>query len=120
MGRPLPVELRERAVHAYLNGEGTYKEIAERFGVGEASVDRWVSRYRQSGSVEAKPMGGARHEHKVDEEGLAYLRLLLEDESIWTRQELCDEYFDAFGVRVSVATMGRAIRRLGFSRKRGS
>jgi transposase-like protein len=30
MPAPLPDELRQRAVDAYLRGEGSYKEVAER------------------------------------------------------------------------------------------
>lgn len=55
-----PVALRERVVAAYEAGRGTYPEIAELFGVGEASVKRWVWLKRKLGHLEPKAAGGGR------------------------------------------------------------
>lgn len=119
MTRPLPIELRERVVKAYTSGEGTYREIAARFMIGEATVSRLLARYRRTGALDPDPMGGARHIHKVHEDALKYVKMLLDDDATWTRDELREELHDAFGIEVSVATVGRAIKRLGYSRKRG-
>jgi hypothetical protein len=37
-----PAEVRDQAVIAYVRGEGTYGEIAARFGVAKSTVWRWV------------------------------------------------------------------------------
>lgn len=58
MSEPHPLELRVRAVQAHEAGEGSYAAIAERFSVGEASVKRWVWRYRRHGTFEPRPRGG--------------------------------------------------------------
>src|SRR5688500_10283879 len=55
-----PVALRERVVAAYEAGKGTYPELAELFGVGEASVKRWVWLKRKLGHVSPKAAGGGR------------------------------------------------------------
>lgn len=55
-----PVALRERVVAAYEAGKGTYPELAELFGVGEASVKRWVWSKRKLGHVMPKAAGGGR------------------------------------------------------------
>jgi transposase len=55
-----PVALRERVVAAYEAGKGTYPELAELFGVGEASVKRWVWLKRKLGDLSPKPAGGGR------------------------------------------------------------
>ncbi len=39
---PLSLDLRSRILKAYLAGEGYFVRLAERFGVGEASVSRIV------------------------------------------------------------------------------
>lgn len=114
-----PVELRERVVAAYDDGEGTYEELAERFKVGRATVDRWISRARHTGSVAPKPMGGARHERKVQGEGEEFVRELLEQMPDSTRAELIDAYAEEFGVTMDETTMGRSVARMGFTRKRG-
>lgn len=53
-----PVALRERVVAAYEAGKGSYPELAELFGVGEASVKRWVWLKRKLGHVMPKAAGG--------------------------------------------------------------
>ena len=58
MSEPHPFELRMRAVQAHEAGEGSYATIAARFSVGEASVKRWVWRYRSHGTVDPLPKGG--------------------------------------------------------------
>jgi transposase len=61
MSEPHPLELRMRAVEAHESGEGSYATIAARFAIGEASVKRWVWRYRSHGSVEPRPRSGGVH-----------------------------------------------------------
>ena len=69
-----PVALRERVVAAYEAGKGTYPELGELFGVGEASVKRWVWLKRKLGHVLPKAAGGGRRStitlHDI-EQGLA-------------------------------------------------
>jgi len=120
MPRPHPIELRERVVAAYKAGEGSFKELARRFMVGEASVNRWVSLDRRTGSVAPSPMGGWNRERKVDEAGEVLLRDLIDNNSDCTLAELAEEYKVARGVEVSTQTMSDTVRRLGYTRKRGS
>jgi len=47
-------------VAAYEAGRGSYPEIADLFGVGEASVKRWVWMKRKLGSLVPKPAGGGK------------------------------------------------------------
>ena len=47
----LPMELRRRIVEAYEKKEGTYFELAQRFGVGEATVYRLLKLKREQGNV---------------------------------------------------------------------
>ena len=68
-----PVELRVRAVQAHEAGEGSYATIATRFAIGEASVKRWVWRYRSHGSVEPQPNRGGRRSTISGEEIAAIL-----------------------------------------------
>jgi transposase len=63
-----PYELRMRAVRAHESGEGSYATIAARFSVGEASVKRWVWRYRSHGSVDPRPHGGGNRSRITAEE----------------------------------------------------
>ena len=59
MGRAYSVDLRERVVAA-VDGGGSCREAAEAFGVSVATVVRWAQRFRATGTVAPKPMGGHR------------------------------------------------------------
>ena len=119
MPGPLPKELRERVIAAYKEGAGTYDEIAERFRVGRATVDRWLARERTTGSVEPLKAGGARHPRKVDEKGEELVRELVEVMPDSTLRELAQTYEEEFGVKMHERTMGRSVARMGLTRKRG-
>lgn len=119
MPRPYPIELRLRVVDAYNNGEGTLAELAERFKVGEASVNRWVSRERRTGNVAPSPMGGARRT-VFDEAGETFIAQVLADVPDTTGVELVAAYAEEFGVTVGVSTMNEKLRRMGYTVKRGS
>jgi transposase len=50
--------LRQRVVDAHARGEGSFVSLAKRFGVGEASVNRWVAQQRRVGHVEPRRKRG--------------------------------------------------------------
>lgn len=118
---PISLDLRRRIVDAYENGEGTYREIAERFGVGEASVSRYVrlNRYCE-GDLSPKNAGGDRRSVKFSPEVRRYVSSLVLDEPNWTTQELADELEEVYGLEVSRQQVGRLLHALGFTFKRGS
>jgi transposase len=57
MPKPYSQDLRERVVGAVEAGASCH-EAAAAFEVSVSSAIRWVARWRQTGSVAAKPMGG--------------------------------------------------------------
>ena len=59
MARAYSLDLRERVVDAVAAG-ASCREVAKLFKVSVASVVKWSQRYRATGSVAAKPMGGRR------------------------------------------------------------
>jgi len=120
MPAPHPIELRERVVTAYEDGEGSFAELGVRFKIGEASVNRWVSLKRRTGSLAPKPAGGARRPHKVDADGEQFLRDMIEAVQDSTLVEMCAGYLEEFDVRISPQMMSETVRRLGYTRKRGS
>ena len=119
MPAPYPVWFREKVVAAWLAGEGSFASLAERFGIGEATVNRWVSRLRRTGDVSPDPMGGARHPMLVDDAGLQFIRRILVEVPDTTLVELCEAYRSDVGVEVAPQRMSDAVARLGFTRKRG-
>jgi len=59
MARPYSMDLRERVVQAVEEGQSR-RQAAERFGIGIKTTIDWVRRFRETGSLAAKPMGGCR------------------------------------------------------------
>jgi len=49
------VDLRERVVRAFDVGGKTDHEVAELFGIGEATVHRWKRQHRETGRLEPLP-----------------------------------------------------------------
>ena len=66
MARPYSRDLRERVVGAVESGVSRRKAAAV-FGVGIATVVEWMRVWRNSGRLEAKPMGGD-HNSRLKEE----------------------------------------------------
>lgn len=113
---PYSNDLRNRVVDAYLGGHGSYAEIGDRFDVGEATVDRWVGRFRRANSVAPDPMGGDRHS-KFSAADEQTLRQLVADDPDITRDELVRALAGG-GLQVSTAAVQRALERNGLTRKK--
>jgi transposase len=117
MPRPYALDLRKRVVKAYLSGGGTLEEISKRFDVGVATVDRWVSRQRRTGSVAPDPMGGWRH-GKFDQATDATVAKIVEADVDVTRVELVRRLRDELGLRVSPSAVQRSLERLKLTRRK--
>lgn len=119
MGRAYPMELRQRVLTAYDDGEGTFKELAERFAIGEATMNRWVSQMRRRGTLEPMRQGRPPGPVAVSEAGASFIESVLLEIPDTTAPEMVAAYDEEFGIRLSEATMKRTFSRLGFTRKRG-
>ena len=106
------VTFRERVVAAHTAGKGGVHRLAEVFGVGYRTVQRWLARQRETGSV-APAQGRGGWKSAVDTVLLTTLIRELPDS---TAPELCAEYNRRAGRagQVSVWAIERARRRLGF------
>ena len=111
------IDLRQRVVDAYVDGNDSYAEVAKYFAVGEATVDRWVALFRMTGSVAPRPHGGGATA-LVDELGLSILSDLAERSPDGNRTEFAAAYRKQTGVVLSVATVGRVLSQLGLTRKK--
>jgi transposase len=110
------VEFRKRVVAAHAAGKGGAHTLAEVYGIGYRTVQRWLARQRTTGSVAPEPGSGG-WTSAVDS---ALLTTLIREAADATAAELCAEYNRRVdrGTRVSVWAIGRARRRLRFVRKK--
>jgi transposase len=117
MPAPLSVDLRERVVEAYEGGEGSAPSVARRFWVSPASVYRWRKRRRETGSVAPKTYRPG-PSPRIDEACAEVLRALVDEQPDAYCWELAERLEQRTGVRVDADTVGRALRRLGLTRKK--
>lgn len=117
MGWALSMDLRERAVEAYHNGEGTIPEVAAQFHIGTATLGRWLRRLRETQSLEpAKEKG--HNPAKVDDAGRETIRRLVAEAPDRTLAELTVAYNAVAAMSISIATLGREVREMGLTRKK--
>src|SRR3954447_16302069 len=110
---PYSQDLRQRIVDTIHSGDGTIRQVADRFLVSISFVTRLLHLYRSTGAVEPRPHGGG-HPAVLTPEDLERLRELIRDRPDATLEE-CRRHL---GTSCSLATISRALSRLGLPRKK--
>ena len=110
-------DLRNRVVKAYLAKEGTIKEIAARFRVSQCFVIMMLKLHRVTGGVKAKEHGGG-NPGKIVGKDRDVLDNIIKEKSDLTRAEMALEMKTRTGIEVSVTTIGRMLKKLGYSQKK--
>ena len=110
------LDLRERVLAAVDRGVPR-KEAVGIFGVSLATLKRWLKRREQTGSAAPSKRPGMRRRVGANAEERRALWHQLEENPEATLEEHRQAWERERGVRVSVATMSRAIRRLGWTYK---
>ena len=84
------------------------REVAAQYGLNQSTVGKWVLRFRRTGGVEAKPMGGDRFSRLKDERDWMLARIAAEPGMTLAElhQELC-----ARGVRVGYLSIRRFLKK---------
>jgi transposase len=116
--------LRVHAVNAVLAGR-TQIEVADIFSISRQSISKWLKVYHAHGSKalktkrQGRPTGGclkpwqaaqtvkAIKDRHPDQVKLPFY--------LWTREAVCQLIERRFGIKLSVWTMGRYLKRWGFS-----
>lgn len=122
--RSLPAEaqedIRRKAVKAVLLGK-KQKEVAQLFGVTPQAVCGWVKKYRQKGfkSLRSHKRGRPRSPRLLPWQAAQIVRTITDYHPeqlklsfyLWTRKAVSDLIFQRFGIRLSVWTIGRYLKR---------
>ncbi len=108
------VDLRERLLRA-IDAGLSVAEAARLFGVGESTIRRWRRR-RASGGLAPKPRPG--RPPRIGPEQRPALEAQVRAAPDATLAEHCAAWERAQGVRLSAATMSRALARLGWPLKK--
>jgi transposase len=119
MGEPYGHDLRSRIVRAYLNKEGSVRELAERFAVVPNTVQNYLNLFKKTGSLEPRPHGGG-IDPRIADDRLDDVRRLVQELPDATESELAHEFSRRHRIPVSRQTMGRALHRIGWTRKKNA
>ena len=96
------------------------KEVVGTFGVSLATLKRWLKRRKEGRDLAPGRSTGRRRRILSSLEERRALWAQLEEDDEATLERHCELWEESRGVRVSVATMSRAVRwRLGWTRKKG-
>ena len=109
-------DLRTRVLAA-VDRSTPYGEISRLFGVSLATIGRYARRRRETGEVAPRPSPGRTPRICKSAEERRALWRQLEESPEATLEEHRGLWEERGGARVSVATMSRAIRRLGWTYK---
>ena len=109
------VDLRERLPGA-IDAGLSQAEASRLFGVGTSTITRWRQQRRDTGSLSPKPRTGRRPTIGPDQADA--LRMQVAHQADATLAAHCGQWAREQGIGVSVATMSRAIRRLGIALKK--
>jgi transposase len=109
--KPYSKDLRLRALTA-VDSSRPREEVVQTFSVSVSTIKRWLKRRRETGDVEPKPIPGRSSVKGAALEGWLAASHLEENPDL-----ILEEHREAFeeaysGMRVSRATVGRAIGRL--------
>ncbi len=97
------------------------KKVSELFGVSLSTIKRWVKKSREGKDLEPRHSTGRKRKRRIlstSEEKQALWKQLEENDEA-TLERHCELWEKKQGVRVSLATMSRAIReKLGWALKK--
>jgi transposase len=113
----VPVQVREAIVRAVEERGLTYQATADLLGVGYATVNRVLARYRRTKSVDPLPRGGG-WKSPIEGRIAELLREIVTAMSDATVEELTAALQKRARIKTSRSAVQRALHRLGYSRKK--
>jgi transposase len=108
-------DLRERVVLAANQGM-PQAEITKVFAISLSTIKRYLKQWRETDTLEPKPIPGR------PSKKLALLQQdleqMLSEAPDATLEQYCQTWEQKQGIKVSISTMGRAIKQLNWTRKK--
>lgn len=109
------MDLRERVIMAWQNGK-RQAWIAETFKISVSSIKRYISRFRQLGSV--APTIQQREQPLIKAAQAPAVQTMVDEHPDATLEAYCEDWEKRTGQRVSDSTMSRALERFDRPRKK--
>jgi len=114
MGKAISEDLRSRVLKMYRGGK-TAGEVAEHYGVCERSVYRWDKQEKETGSLASgRVRSGRRGKIAIDKRFEEFAKATAHQ----TLRQMADRWNALAEEQVSQMAMCRAVKKLGWSRKK--
>lgn len=113
------LDLRQKIVDAYAQGNLSQRQLAKQFQVALSFVQKLLKQQRTTGSIAPKRRT-TQTPTKLNAAQLELLQQLVEDRNDATLVELCNLLKQKTGVQISRSTMDRMLRRLNYSFKKNA
>lgn len=117
--RAYSIDLRQKIVNTYLEGNISQRKLAKRFQVAPSFVQKLLKQYRETGSLAPKQRQ-VQTPTKLNEAQLKILADLVEQNNDATLEELKGLVFEKTGVSIGRSTVDRMLKKLHLTRKKKS
>lgn len=111
------VDLRQKIVDAYLKGNTSLSEVAQKFEVNISSVVRYLKLHREDGDLSPKK-GNKGRPGKIDEIGYETIKKIIQNKPTTTLGELSEIYYKKRKVKAGRSVLSRACLKLNLRRKK--
>lgn len=115
MPKPIPLEIRKHVVAVYSENGLTMEEAAKELNIGIASLNRWLRKQRETGSLEPKPHGGGRPSKIQNPELLLHI---IKEKPDMTLEELAAAYSKQSSSEVSSSSIFRVLKKMKYTVKK--
>jgi len=109
-------DLREKVAAAVAQDKQSNRRIAELMGISESTIEKWMRRERETGSVAASPHAGG--VARVLAPHGDFLRTAVKAQPDISLDELCVRTQAELKLRVNSSMVSRELTRLGLGRKK--
>ena len=107
-------QVRQRAINAYMDGEGTQALVAKLYGIDLSTFQRWLQRYRKSGRAAPLPRG--HNPRALNDAQMQQLNALVHQ----TPDATLEQLRDAMDLSCSIVAVHNALKRLGYRYKKNA
>lgn len=111
------LELREKALNAYKQGQGSQETIAKLFTIGTSTFKRWIKKLNQGEDL-SPPSTRSGRPKKISSSGVQTIKTLVDANPSITLKELSEAYYKKHQVKVSISMLCRELKLLNLSYKK--
>lgn len=108
--KPYSEDIRVRVIQSYENGEGSQRQLAQRYNVSLSFVHELLKRYRQTGNIVPRKYI-KKVDTKVDDNSLQLILNLVDNDPQLPLSRLCERLAQERQLHISRATMWRTLRK---------